>query len=114
MPENLWTFLLLTCVIGGAAAYATGRAIAVTWRPFWQALAYMIPLTAAVRFLHYALFAEDILAVGPAVLAFAILLAVAATAFRLTQARQMVRQYPFAYSAAGPLAWRARGDEGPR
>jgi len=114
MPENLWTFLLITCVLGGAAAFATGRAIAVTWRPFWQALAYMIPLTAAVRFLHYAPFAEDILAVGPALLAFAILLAVTATAFRVTQTRQMVRQYPFAYAAAGPLSWHVRGDEEPR
>jgi hypothetical protein len=109
MPESLWTFLLLTCVLGGAAAFATGRAIALTWRPFWQALAYMIPLAAAVRFLHYALFAEDILAVGPALLAFAILLIVAAIAFRLMQARQMVRQYPFAYKAAGPFVWRAHG-----
>ncbi|MBV9395330.1 MAG: hypothetical protein JOZ84_13065 [Methylobacteriaceae bacterium] len=114
MPENLWTFLLLTCVLGGAAAFATGRAIALTWRPFWQALAYMIPLTAAVRFLHYALFAEDILAMGPALLGFAILLAIAALAFRLIQARQMTTQYPFAFTAAGPLTWQARGDEGPR
>lgn len=114
MPENLWTFLLLTCVLGGAAAFATGRAIALTWRPFWQALAYTIPLTAAVRFLHYALFAEDILAIGPALLGFAILLAVAAVAFRLVQARQMTTQYPFAFTIAGPLTWRARGDEGPR
>jgi hypothetical protein len=114
MPENLWTFLLLTCLLGGAAAFATGRAIALTWRPFWQALAYMIPLTAAVRFLHYALFGEDILAVWPAPLAFVILLAVAAVAFRLIEARQMARQYPFAYTAAGPFGWRARGDEEPR
>jgi hypothetical protein len=111
MLENLWTFLLLTCVLGAAAALATGRAIALTWRPFWQALAYMIPLTAAVRFLHYALFGEDILAIGPALLALVILLAIATLAFRMVQARQMVRQYPFAYSAAGPLAWRRRGDE---
>jgi hypothetical protein len=114
MPEKLWTFLLLTCVLGGAAAFATGRAIALTWRPFWQALAYMLPLTGAVRFLHYALFDEDILAVGPALLAFVFLLAVAAIAFRLMQTRQMVRQYPFAYTAAGPFAWRANGDEEPR
>jgi hypothetical protein len=108
---NLWTFLLLTCVLGGAAAFATGRAIALTWRPFWQALAYMIPLAAGVRFLHYALFEEDILAIGPALLALVILAAVAALAFRMVQVRQMTRQYPFAFSAAGPLAWRARGDE---
>ncbi|MEA2839887.1 MAG: hypothetical protein QOF41_1217 [Methylobacteriaceae bacterium] len=114
MPENLWTFLLLTCVLGGAAAFATGRAIALTWRPFWQALAYTIPLAAAVRFLHYALFGEDILALGPALLAFVILLAVAAIAFRIRQVQQMVGQYPFAFVAAGPFAWRARGDEEPR
>jgi hypothetical protein len=114
MPENLWTFLLLTCVLGGAAAFATGRALALTWRPLWQALAYMIPLAAAVRFLHYALFGEDILAVGPALLAFLILLGAAAAAFRLMQAGQMVRQYPFAYKAAGPFVWRARDNEEPR
>ena len=114
MPDNPWTFLLLTCVLGGAAAFATGRAIALTWRPFWQALAYMIPLTAAVRFLHYALFGEDSAAAAPALLAFIILLGVAAIAFRLMQTRQMVRQYPFAYKAAGPLVWRAHGNEEPR
>jgi hypothetical protein len=108
---NLWTFLLLTCVLGGAAAFATGRAIALTWRPFWQALAYMLPLTAAVRFLHYALFDEDILAIGPALLALIILAAVAALAFRFRQVRQMTSQYPFAFAPAGPLAWRGRGDE---
>jgi hypothetical protein len=114
MPENLWTFLLLTGILGGAAALATGRAVALTWRPFWQALAYMIPLTAAVRFLHYALFAEDILAIGPALLALVILLAIAAASFRMRQVRQMARQYPFAFSAAGPFAWRARADQEPR
>ena len=114
MPENPWTFLLLTCVIGGAAGFATGRAIALTWRPFWQALAYMIPLTATVRFLHYALFGEDILAAGPALLALVILLAIAASAFRVMQARQMARQYPFAYAAAGPFGWPPHGDEEPR
>ncbi|GAC1332195.1 MAG: hypothetical protein NVSMB26_11510 [Beijerinckiaceae bacterium] len=108
---NLWTFLLLTCVIGGAAAIATGRAIAATWRPPWHALAYMIPLTGAVRFLHYALFGETLIVLLPALLVLAILLLVAAVAFRITQARQMVRQYPFAYAPAGPLTWKAR-DEG--
>jgi hypothetical protein len=109
--DNLWTFLLLTCVLGGAAAFATGRAIAMTWRAFWQALAYMIPLTAAVRFLHYGLFEEDILAIGPALLALVVLAAIAALAFRLRQVRQMTSQYPFAFTAAGALAWRAHGDE---
>ncbi len=41
----------------------------------------------------------------------AILLAVTATAFRVTQTRQMVRQYPWLYTRAGPLNWRKVGRE---
>ena len=46
-------------VLGGAAAFATGRAIAKTWSPLWLILPAMIVLAAAVRFLHFALFQED-------------------------------------------------------
>jgi hypothetical protein len=29
----------------------------------------------------------------------------------MVQVRQMTRQYPFAFTTAGPFAWRARDDE---
>ena len=38
-----------------------GRAIASTWRPYWYVIAYMLLLGAGVHFLHFALFAGDIL-----------------------------------------------------
>ena len=41
-----WVFLLLTVVLGGAAAWATGKAIAQTWRPFWHVPTYALLLTA--------------------------------------------------------------------
>ena len=40
------------------AAWLAGRAIAQTWRPWWSAVAYMLILGLAVRFFHYALFAN--------------------------------------------------------
>ena len=52
---------LLTLVLGGAGAWATGRALAQTWRPMPMIALYMLFLTAGVRFLHYALYGEPLL-----------------------------------------------------
>ena len=60
-PYGPFTFILITLVLGGAGAWATGRAVAKTWRPLAMLAPYMIFLTAGVRFLHYALYAEPLL-----------------------------------------------------
>ena len=57
--ESLLQVVLVTGVIGGGAAFLAGRAIAQTWRPFWNVLLYMAMLGAAVRFVHFALFEGD-------------------------------------------------------
>ena len=49
-------FLLVSIVLGGGAALLAGRAIAATWRPYWQIVAYSFMLAAAVRFIHFSLF----------------------------------------------------------
>ena len=54
--QSLGVFLLLSVGMGGGAAWLAGRAIAATWRPWWQIAVYMVPLSLAVRFLHFALF----------------------------------------------------------
>ena len=59
--NGLWTFLLVTILMGGLAAYASGKAIAQTWRPFWHVPLYMLALAAVVRFCHFALFEEPLL-----------------------------------------------------
>ena len=58
--NGLWTFVLITVLMGGLAAYASGKAIAQTWRPFWHVPLYMLVVAAAVRFLHFALFEEPL------------------------------------------------------
>jgi hypothetical protein len=101
-------FLGLTLLFG-AAALATGRALARHWRPAWQTLPYAALLGAGDRFLVYALFDGELLSVSGYVLGALILLALAFLAYRLILVRGMVRQYPWLYETAGPLSWRRRG-----
>jgi len=107
--HGLWIFLLLTVLAGGAAARATGTSIAATWRPPWQLFGAAFLLACAVRFLHYALFAEPLLSLGGFAIDYAVVLLAAALGYRRTRTRQMVEQYPWAYEWAGPLWWRAKG-----
>ena len=61
---NIWVFLLLTVIIFGGAAFLMGQAIAETWRPAWQNVAYGLLLAVANRFLDGALFKSDWLDLG--------------------------------------------------
>ncbi len=54
--HSLGVFVLVSVLMGGGAAWLAGRAIASTWRPWWHLALYMLILSLAVRFLHYALF----------------------------------------------------------
>ena len=54
-------FLLVTIILGGGAAVLSGRAIAATWRPWWQVVAYSFILGGAVRFFHFSLFGGTLL-----------------------------------------------------
>ncbi len=91
--HGLLIFLGLSVIIGGAASFAAGRALARRWRPFWQALIYALGIAAMVRFLHYALFAEPLLSAGAYGLDFAAALGFMLAGFKLTRRRQMQQQY---------------------
>ena len=89
------SFLLLSLAVAGAAALATGRALALTWQPFRLAVFYLVPLTAAERFLHFALFQQTLWQPVPWAVDYAVGLAIAGLAYHHTRARQMARQYGF-------------------
>ena len=55
-----WLAFFVLTGLGAAAAVATGRAFAKSWSPRWLIVPAMIALAAAVHFLHYALFQEDL------------------------------------------------------
>ncbi|HZP19260.1 MAG TPA: hypothetical protein VFB16_03550 [Bauldia sp.] len=101
-------FLAITVLIGGAGAYMTGRAVALTWRSSAQLVAYIVALAAAVRFVHFALFQGTLLSIHYYLVDFVILIFLAFLGMRATRVRQMVGQYGWLYQNASPLAWRAR------
>ena len=101
-------FLLITIIIGGAAAALTGRAIAATWRPWWQIVAYMLILAAAVRFIHFALFDGTLLSPHYYLVDSLICLFFGFLGFRVTRAGQMATQYGFLNVRTGLLSWARR------
>lgn len=88
-------FILVTLVLGGGAAWLAGRAIALTWRPWWHVVFYMLVLGAAVRFFHFALFQETLLSAWLYGSDTLIAILAASLGFRTTRSRQMARQYGF-------------------
>jgi hypothetical protein len=92
-PNGLWVFLLCTVLLGGGAAYISGKAIAETWRPFWQVIAYGLLLALVVRFMHFALFNEIMVSLRNYLIDGAILLAFGTLGYTLARRRQMNDMY---------------------
>ena len=106
--ESLLQIVLVTGVIGGGAAWLSGRAIAGTWRPLGHVIGYMMLLGTAVRFVHFSLFDGTLLSL-PSYAADTLYLIVAGTlAWQITRVNQMVRQYNWLYQRASLLTWRER------
>jgi hypothetical protein len=91
--ETFGVFFVMTLVIGGSAAWATGRAVAATWRPKWQMYVYCILLACVLRFFHYALFNGTLLSFRFFVVDLIVLFLFAELGFRIYRMRQMTRQY---------------------
>lgn len=113
--QNTWIwevsaveFVLVTVLIAGAAAYMTGRAIASTWQSNRILIFYIVLLTAATRFIHFALFEGTLLSFYYYLVDLVVLLAIAFAAKRITRARQMVTQYGFKFEPAGIAGWSER------
>ena len=101
-------FVLVTVILGGGAAALAGRAIAATWRPWWQTIVYGLILGAAVRFFHFALFGGTLLSAHYYLVDSAICLGFGLIGFRASRAAQMVRQYRWINEPDGPLRWRRK------
>jgi len=114
--------LALTLILFGGAACLMGNAIADTWRPWWQNVAYGCLLAVADQFLGFGLFqgpffvdslvSSDAQPFSVALVEYlfdaVVLSAISLLAYRVTLARKMVSQYPWLYERAGLLAWRPK------
>jgi hypothetical protein len=105
---SFFLFALVTVILGGAAAWQTGKAVASTWGNIGQLVFYLLGLGWAVRFLHYALFHGTLLTLHYYIVDTIVLIVIGVIAFRYTRATQMTTQYRWLYERTGPLSWRER------
>ena len=103
---GLLAFAVLTG-LGFLASLATGRSFATSWSPLGLIFPAMLALAAAVHFLHYALFQEELGDVYYFLVTFLVLLAGAALGYRSKRADQMGTQYRWLFHAEG-MFWRER------
>jgi len=106
--DSVGIFLLVTVALGGGAAALAGRAVALTWRPWWQVVVYMLMLGAAVRFIHFALFGGTFLSLHYYAVDTLVCMALGFTGFQAARARRMAAQYPWINEPDGPLRWRRK------
>lgn len=99
-------FLLVTIIFGGGAAWLSGRAIALTWRPAWQIFVYCLILGGAVRFIHFSLFGGTLLSAHYYLIDSVFCMGFGFLGFRTARVAQMVSQYRWINRPDGPFRWR--------
>lgn len=105
---SIGAFLLVTVALGGGAAWLTGRASALTWRPLWRLAWFLLLLSFAVRFLHFALFSGTLLSLQYWFVDVVVLLVLGFAGWRYTRTLQMATQYRWLYEKTSPFTWRDR------
>ena len=105
---SLFQFLLITVVMGGGAAWMSGRAVALTWGSYGVLAVYLLLLTAAVRFIHMAPFGGTLLSIHYYLVDLVVVGIIGVLGYRVTRASQMASRYGWLFEASGPLGWRPR------
>lgn len=107
--SSFYVFIFVTCILGGWAAWMTGRACALTWQKLIVALIYMFPLAAVIRFIHYIPpFNGSLLSLHFYFVDLVVLLIFVSLGFQYTRTKQMVRQYSWIYEKSSPFTWRRK------
>jgi hypothetical protein len=102
-------FFFVTCLLGGWAAWMTGRASAQTWRSFVQLFAYMLGLGLGIRFIHHALFGGTMFSLHYYIIDTIVLMILGFVGYQYTRTNQMVTQYNWLYERASVLSWKPKG-----
>jgi cell shape-determining protein MreD len=102
-----WLAFIVLDGLGALAANSTGRAFASSWSSRLLIVPAMIVLAAAVHFLHFALFQEDLTSLYYYLVSLVIMLIAAFLGYQFRRVKQMSTQYSWAFESAG-LAWRAK------
>ena len=108
--NSFGVFLLVTIMIGGGAAWMSGRAIARTWQTRLRLIVYTLILAFGVRFLHFALFGGHLLTIHYYIVDLSVLLIFGLLGFQYQRAEQMTRQYRWIYEKTSLFTWRERAN----
>jgi hypothetical protein len=103
-----WLFIFVTIILGGGAAWMSGRAAALGWKNANTVVVYELALGIGVRFLHHAIFDGTFFSLHYYVMDTIVLLLLGGLGYRYTRTMQMVTQYSWLYERSGPFNWRAR------
>jgi hypothetical protein len=106
--ESWLQVLFVTGILGGGAAWLTGRACAHTWRPLLQVIAYSILLGAVERFFHFALFEADLFSLASFLIDTLFMTAIGCLSWRIARTTLMVTQYRWLYERSSLVSWRKR------
>jgi hypothetical protein len=110
--SSAWLFLLVTCLLGGGAAWLTGRAYAMTWRSIPALVVALLLLGLAVRFVHHAMFEGTMFSLRYYLVDTFVLLVFGFASYFHQRALQMATQYYWLYTRSGPFSWRSRQNPG--
>jgi hypothetical protein len=110
--DSVVHFVLVTLVMGGWAAWMTGKACASTWSRYTTLFFYLTLLTVAIRFLHQAPFGGNMFSAYYFVVDFIIIQLVGLLSYRLKLASQMVSRYGWLFQKSGPISWDVRPNAG--
>jgi small-conductance mechanosensitive channel len=104
----VWEFLFITALLGGWAAWMTGRACAQTWRGYVTLFVYLLLLGIGVRFIHHALFDGTMFSLRYYIVDTVILIVIGFIGYRYTRTSQMVTQYHWLYERTSALGWKTK------
>jgi hypothetical protein len=106
---NIWTFGLVTVVIGGWTAWRTGRGVAESWGQIWpHVVIYTMLLGIGIRFIHHALYDGTMFSLHYYIVDSIALMFFSILGFRYTRAQQMATKYYWLYEKSGPFGWRKK------
>ena len=106
---SIWQFLFITVLLGGGAAWLTGKAAAQTWRSPTVLFFYLLGLGLAVRFIHHALFDGTMFSLHYYIVDTIVLMILGFIGYRYTRTEQMVTQYNWLYERSSLLSWKSKG-----
>ncbi|MBZ9884856.1 hypothetical protein LB535_21140 [Mesorhizobium sp. CA10] len=106
---SIWQFLFVTGLLGGGAAWMTGKAAAQTWNTYLRLFFFLLGLGIGVRFIHHALFGGTMFSLHYYIVDTIVLMILGFLGYQYTRTNQMVTQYNWLYERASLLSWKPKG-----